>query len=67
MVIAPLALKVTVPGLKYGLGFLVYIDNGLLKMLEGYTYGEPWPEHIDAFTLSYSEPGRPKLFGALGR
>lgn len=32
-------------------GYLGYIDNGYLTALEGYTYGEPWPEHIEHFAL----------------
>lgn len=42
-----------VPGLEAGMGFLVYIDDGLLTALEGYTFEEPWPENLDRFSLSY--------------
>ncbi len=41
--------------MKYGAGFLVFIDNGYFDMLEGYAYDEPWPDQITGFTLSYDE------------
>lgn len=39
---------------QYGLGFLLHVNNGALSMLEGYTYDERWPEHIDDLALTYS-------------
>jgi hypothetical protein len=33
--------------------FVLFIDNGILMMLEGFTYGEPWPERINSFELFY--------------
>ena len=32
-------------------GYVLYIDNGYLTTLEGYTYGEEWPIEIDAIDL----------------
>jgi len=40
-------------GLQYGAGFLIFVRDGTLKMLEGYSYSEPWPELIREFELSY--------------
>jgi hypothetical protein len=40
--------------LKHGLGFLLYIADGKLSALEGYTYDEPWPEEISGSKLTYS-------------
>jgi hypothetical protein len=40
-------------GLQHGAGFVLYVESGLLAMLEGYTYGEPWPDRIESFKLSY--------------
>lgn len=37
------------PSLQHGAGFLLFIRNGVITMLEGYTYDEPWPESIDGF------------------
>jgi hypothetical protein len=31
---------------NYGVGCVLFIQDGRLSMLEGYTYGEPWPEQI---------------------
>ncbi|MFZ2641327.1 MAG: hypothetical protein WA117_10050 [Verrucomicrobiia bacterium] len=40
------------PDLKHGAGFVLFIRDGVIRMLEGYTYDEPWPEKIDEFRLS---------------
>ena len=42
-----------VDGLQYGAGFLLFVDRGMLNMLDGYNYGESWPEQISGFKLSY--------------
>ena len=42
-----------VGGLQHGADFVLYVEGGLLKMLEGSSYDEPWPEHISDFQLSY--------------
>ena len=42
-----------IPELSEGAGFLLYLKDGVLDMLEGYSYGEPWPSSIDCFTLKY--------------
>ncbi len=41
-------------GLQRGAGFLLFIENGALSMLEGYTYEEPWPQKVARFELSYT-------------
>ena len=46
-------------GLEHGAGFVLYVDHGVLEMLEGYCYDEPWPEHTGAFSLSYFD-GKPE-------
>jgi len=33
-------------------GFLFHIETGYIEMLEGYTYGEEWPENILCYTVS---------------
>jgi hypothetical protein len=45
----------TAENVKHGLGFLLYITNGALAALEGYTYDELWPNEIKRLTLRYSE------------
>ena len=32
-----------IKGLKNGAGFVLYVENGRLKALEGYSYNETWP------------------------
>lgn len=37
---------------EYGVGFILFIVDGYIKMLEGYTYaGETWPEKITKYEL----------------
>jgi len=44
-------------GLAHGAGFQIFITDGRLDVLEGYTYDEPWPQEVGKFTLTYlSEP-----------
>ena len=33
--------------LSSGAGFLLYVKDGVLDMLEGYSYDEPWPSSIE--------------------
>jgi len=44
----------TVDNVNHGLGFLLYVKDGVLSMLEGYTYDEPWPDEIRGLVLTYS-------------
>jgi len=55
----------TVGGLKHGAGFLVYAEHGVLQMLEAYSYGEPWPEEVADFALTYFDPSRQALLEKL--
>ena len=47
-----------IPGLQLGACFLLFIEDGALSMLEGYSYDEPWPSMIDSFDLAYLKPHR---------
>lgn len=40
---------------KHDLGFLLYIKNGALELLEGYTYDESWPSEVKDLSLAYSD------------
>ncbi|MEX2115130.1 MAG: hypothetical protein WD845_18195 [Pirellulales bacterium] len=42
-----------IAGLHHGAGFVLFINDGLLDCLEGFTYDEPWPTSINQFVLSY--------------
>ena len=52
--------------LAHGAGFLLYVDGGMLRMLEGYSYDVPWPEVIAEFSVRYSGPTRTALLAQLG-
>lgn len=43
-----------IPGLNFGAGVLLYVKDGVLDMLEGYSFEEKWPEQISNFELSYT-------------
>ena len=53
-------------GLEFGAGFLVYIEDGKLHALEGYTYEEPWPASPEPFALRYSNDSRPAVRQVFG-
>jgi hypothetical protein len=44
--------------LQNGAGFLLWIKDGYLAMLEGYTYDEKWPSKIAKYKLRYSNGKR---------
>ena len=44
----------TAANVMNGLGFLLYVTDGALSMLEGYTYDEPWPNELQGLVLTYS-------------
>jgi hypothetical protein len=49
----------TADNVSHGLGFLLYVKDGALSMLEGYTYDEPWPDDVRGLVLTYaSKEGR---------
>ena len=52
----------TLEGLRHGAGFLLFVRDGRINMLEGYSYDEEWPEEVGAFALSYRQVPR-ELFG----
>jgi hypothetical protein len=45
----------TISGLQNGASFLIWVKNGYLKQLEGYTYGEKWPTNVTDYTLRYRD------------
>lgn len=44
-----------ISGLKHGAGFVLFVENGLLKTLEGYSYDERWPDFVHGFNLRYMD------------
>lgn len=49
-------------GLSHGAGFVLFVKDGRLDRLEGYTYDEVWPSTVDDFQLRYqTDPRKPPL------
>ena len=44
--------------LAHGAGFVLFVENGELSMLEAFTYDEPWPEPLGPFRLRYHHAER---------
>ncbi len=55
-----------IEGLKRGAGFVLFVSDGRVKTLEGYTYDEPWPDTVQAYSIRYSAPSREAEFAKLG-
>ena len=51
-------------GLGHGAGFVVFVADGYLDFLEGFSYEEQWPQEITEFALMY-ERDRTKDAGAI--
>jgi hypothetical protein len=46
-----------IPGLENGAGFLLFIRDGVISFLEGYTYGDAaWPDPITEFSVFETRP-----------
>jgi hypothetical protein len=39
--------------LEHGAGFLLFVTDGAIDVLEGYSYDEPWPDSIHTFRVYY--------------
>lgn len=50
-------------GLEHGAGFVLFVRDGRLAMLEGYTYEERWPREIGNLRLTYQREPRELAFG----
>jgi len=42
---------VTMDGVGNGVGLVLFVEDGRLDLLEGFTYGEPWPSEIVKYTI----------------
>jgi hypothetical protein len=42
----------TIDGLEHGAGFVLFVREGVLDMLEGFAYDEPWPDVVGRFEIS---------------
>lgn len=51
-----------IDGIQNGVGFTLFIKDGVISMLEGYTFGEElWPKTIDDFEVYYLNKGKRNL------
>jgi hypothetical protein len=58
----------TIPRLRNPAGFILFITDGALDFLEGYTHDEPWPSDAEVFTLQYLKVPRDlSLFDERGK
>lgn len=44
-----------IEGIPHGAGFVVFVKDGLLDTLEGFTYDGEWPAEIGSFALVHLE------------
>ena len=49
------------PELQAGIGFTLFVDNGAVESLEGYTYEEAWPTGLDGLTVEQEPAGQQRL------
>jgi hypothetical protein len=42
---------------KVETGYLVYVDDGYVISVEGYTYGDEWPDQVEQIELYELKPG----------
>jgi len=57
--------EATIAGLRTGAGIVVFVDDGRLTLLEGFTYDEPWPGVPDSYSFRYRDPSRAELYQQL--
>lgn len=44
-----------IEGVERGVGFVLFVREGRISLLEGFSYNEPWPPGDRAFKLGYIE------------
>ncbi|PYJ09088.1 MAG: hypothetical protein DMF06_11070 [Verrucomicrobia bacterium] len=40
-----------IAGLQHGAGFLLFVRDGVVSFLEGFSYDEPWPAEVKEFRV----------------
>jgi hypothetical protein len=56
-----------IDGAQHGAGFVLFIEDGMLDVLEGFTYDEPWPGRVERFTVGGLEAADLKFVAAAYR
>ena len=49
-------LTAKIEGLNYEAGFVLWVADGAIDQLEGYSVAEDWPEHVSKFKLESTKP-----------
>jgi hypothetical protein len=49
------------PDLDAGVGFTLFVDDGAVSSLEGYTYEEPWPANLQVIKLEQEPAGQRRV------
>ena len=49
---------IRIPSLALGMGTVLFITDGYLDLLEGFTYGEDWDCRTEGFSIEYREARR---------
>jgi hypothetical protein len=57
MVISDVHADIT--GLEHGGGFVLFVKDGAISTLEGYTFAEPWPDNATILKAHYWHPPTP--------
>jgi hypothetical protein len=47
-----------IEGLEHGAGFLLWLEDGWLSCLEGFSYAEPWPDTVSRFSVRWERVNR---------
>ena len=45
----------SINGSSFDFGFVLFLENGMLSCLEGYTWTDKWPETIRSYELKHTE------------
>jgi hypothetical protein len=42
----------TIPAIDHGAGFVLFVREGRLSQIEGFTFDEPWPDDVAGYSLA---------------
>lgn len=44
-------INASIEGLEYGAGFVLFLKEGVIDTLEGFSYGEKWPVKVENYKI----------------
>ena len=47
-----------IEGLEHGAGFVLWLEDGWLSCLEGFSYAEPWPDTVSRVSVRWESVNR---------